>query len=61
MSLEDVVDGEGGASGVDLTRHFSYHAYEAGRGTPRWKHEGMDFHRDMHQLVEEMIPQHNYR
>ena len=28
-----------GINDVDLSRHFSYYAFEGQSGTPRWKHE----------------------
>eukprot|EP00803_Ostreobium_quekettii_P002515 evm.model.scf_113.4 EVM.evm.TU.scf_113.4 scf_113:72029-79810(+) len=61
LTLDDIDDAEGDTAGVDLSRHFSYHAYEASKGRLRWKHEGTDFHRGMQQLADQMIPQHNYR
>ena len=46
------VGGDGGASG----RHFSYFAYSGDAGFLRWKHEAMDFHRDLAGLQESTVP-----
>eukprot|EP01023_Acetabularia_acetabulum_P000905 TRINITY_DN10343_c0_g1_i1.p1 TRINITY_DN10343_c0_g1~~TRINITY_DN10343_c0_g1_i1.p1 ORF type:complete len:424 (-),score=63.98 TRINITY_DN10343_c0_g1_i1:296-1567(-) len=46
----------GGAAG-----HFGYYAFEGGSGEERWRHEGRDFHRDLEDLQEELVPQHNFR
>lgn len=35
---EDLEDVEGGST-TDLSRHFSYHAWEGRKGEFRWKHE----------------------
>lgn len=52
------VGGDGGASG----RHFSYFAFSGDAGHLRWKHEAVDFHRDMAGLQEATVPtQHSLR
>jgi hypothetical protein len=48
--LEEV-GGDGGASG----RHFSYFAYSGNAGVLRWKHEALDFHRDLAGLQESTV------
>eukprot|EP00884_Botryococcus_braunii_P007301 jgi/Botrbrau1/16572/Bobra.0068s0003.2 len=50
-----------GEKGIDITRHFSYYAFSGSDGALRWKHEPEDFHRNVGELREEIIPQHNYR
>ncbi len=47
----DEVGGDGGASG----RHFSYFAYSGNAGVLRWKHEALDFHRDLAGLQESTV------
>ena len=47
--------------GVDISRHFSMYALEGATGNLRWRHEGMDFHRDAAELQNLTTPQHNYR
>jgi len=47
----DEVGGDGGASG----RHFSYFAYSGDAGVQRWKHEALDFHRDLAGLQESTV------
>lgn len=47
--------------GVDVSRHFSMYAFEGSKGTPRWRHEGTDFHKDAALLQEVTVPQHNPR
>lgn len=47
----DEVGGDGGASG----RHFSYFAYSGDAGVLRWKHEALDFHRDLAGLQESTV------
>lgn len=52
------VGGDGGASG----RHFSYFAFSGDAGHLRWKHEAVDFHRDMAGLQEATVStQHSLR
>ena len=46
---------------MDISRHFSMYAFEGGTGGLRWKHEGLDFHKDAAQLQDKTIPQHNHR
>lgn len=55
--LEDVT---GNAPGLN-ERHFSYYAFEGGRGTLRWKHDSKDFHRDASELSQQLVPQHDYK
>ena len=45
------VGGDGGASG----RHFSYFAFNGGNGQLKWKHEALDFHRDLAGLQETTV------
>lgn len=48
-------DVQGVASGgADVSRHFSYYAFEGASGVPRWHHEGSDFHRDAAELAEQV-------
>ncbi|BDA41145.1 hypothetical protein COCOBI_01-8000 [Coccomyxa sp. Obi] len=47
--------------GVDVSRHFSYYAFDGGSGALRWKHEGADFHRDTERLAEELMPALDFR
>jgi hypothetical protein len=47
----DEVGGDGGASG----RHFSYFAFSGDAGVLRWKHEALDFHRDLAGLQESTV------
>lgn len=54
--LKNVVDGS-----VDVSRHFSYYAWEGASGRILWKHQGEDFHRDSAAQSEQVTPQHNYR
>lgn len=37
--LKKLQDLELGADGVDISRHFSYYAWEGASGELRWKHE----------------------
>lgn len=48
-------------NGADVSRHFSYYAFEGGEGHNRWTHEGTDYHRDMGAMRKKLIPQINYR
>ncbi|GMH45150.1 hypothetical protein BSKO_13107 [Bryopsis sp. KO-2023] len=57
--VDDVVNTNG--QGVDTSVHFSYYAYEGGKGHVRWNHQGSDFHRNMDVLKDNLIPQVNYR
>jgi hypothetical protein len=41
-------------------RHFSYFAFEGGRGTLRWQHEPEDFHRDLGALHDELVAEHGF-
>ncbi|KAK9916603.1 hypothetical protein WJX75_004756 [Coccomyxa subellipsoidea] len=47
--------------GVDVSRHFSYYAFDGGSGAPRWKHEGADFHRDTERLSQQLLPALDFR
>jgi len=38
-ALEDIDARDGAARGVDMSRHFSYYAFEGKTGVLRWKHE----------------------
>ena len=38
-ALEDIDAKDGAARGVDMSRHFSYYAFEGKTGVLRWKHE----------------------
>ena len=49
------------SNGVDISRHFSMYALNGGSGGLRWKHEGLDFHKDAAHLQDNTIPQHNHR
>jgi len=59
--------GDGGTSkgesahGVDLSRHFQWHAREGGGGAERWTLGGADFRRDLDELADVLTPQHEYR
>lgn len=50
--LDEVAgDGDGSTSG----RHFSYFAFSGSDGALRWKHEALDFHRNLGTLQDAMV------
>jgi hypothetical protein len=46
---------------VDASRHFSYYAYEGGRGESLWQHTSDAFHKDLDSSSDELRPQEDYR
>ncbi|EIE27009.1 hypothetical protein COCSUDRAFT_83568 [Coccomyxa subellipsoidea C-169] len=46
--------------GVDISRHFSYYAFDGGFGALRWKHEA-NFHRDTEKLSQQLLPALDFR
>lgn len=46
---------------VDVSRHFSYYAFEGGHGESIWKHASGAFHKDLEASADELRPQEDYR
>jgi hypothetical protein len=53
--------GFGADGGVDVSRHFNYHAFEGGRGEAVWKHTSGAFQQDLEGSSEELRPQDDFR
>ncbi|WIA13628.1 hypothetical protein OEZ85_007192 [Tetradesmus obliquus] len=54
--------GFGSDAGVDVSRHFDYHAFEGGRGEAVWKHTSGSFQQqDLEGSSEELRPQDDFR
>ncbi|KAF8060078.1 hypothetical protein HT031_005017 [Scenedesmus sp. PABB004] len=51
----------GAAGGVDVSRHFSYYAFEGGRGESVWKHASGAFQTDLEASADELTPQDDFR
>lgn len=47
--------------GVDVSRHFSYYAFEGGRGEQVWTHSSGAFQKDLAESSEELRPQDDFR
>lgn len=54
-------DTTGSVGGVDVSRHFSYYAFEGGKGESVWKHASGAFQKDLQESSEELRPQDDYR
>jgi len=50
-----------GAGAVDVSRHFSYYAFEGATGESVWKHTSGTFHKDLEGASDELTPQDDYR
>lgn len=46
---------------VDVSRHFSYYAFEGGKGESVWKHASGAFHKDLEESADELQPQDFYK
>jgi hypothetical protein len=60
----DAASGAGGFGadgGVDVSRHFDYHAFEGGKGEAVWKHTSGAFQQDLEGSSEELRPQDDFR
>jgi hypothetical protein len=44
-----------------VSRHFSYYAFEGGKGESVWKHASGAFHKDLEASSDELQPQEDYR
>jgi hypothetical protein len=54
--------GFGADGGVDVSRHFDYHAFEGGRGEAVWKHTSGSFQKqELEGSSEELRPQDDFR
>lgn len=51
----------GSIGGVDVSRHFSYYAFEGGKGESVWKHTSGAFQQDLEGSSEELRPQDDFR
>eukprot|EP00879_Flechtneria_rotunda_P011006 GHRR01011501.1.p1 GENE.GHRR01011501.1~~GHRR01011501.1.p1 ORF type:complete len:711 (+),score=224.28 GHRR01011501.1:455-2587(+) len=54
-------EGFGSDRGVDVSRHFNYHAFEGGKGEMVWKHASGAFQQDLESSAEELRPQDDFR
>ena len=52
---------EGSLHGADASRHFSYYAFEGGKGLSRWQNLGTEFKRDLEGLKDDLLPQRYYK
>jgi hypothetical protein len=58
----DAAGGFGADGGVDVSRHFDYHAFEGGRGEAVWKHTSGSFQKqELEGSSEELRPQDDFR
>eukprot|EP00892_Ulva_mutabilis_P008601 jgi/Ulvmu1/6112/UM027_0090.1 len=46
---------------MQLSRSFQLYAFEGASGEPRWRNADTDFRKDLDELEQQTIPQHNYR
>eukprot|EP00775_Hariotina_reticulata_P004628 gene4628-4882_t len=51
----------GSIGGVDISRHFSYYAFDGAKGQSVWKHASGAFQKDLEATSEELRPQDDFR
>jgi hypothetical protein len=51
----------GSIGGVDVSRHFSYYAFDGAKGQSVWKHASGAFQKDLEASSDELRPQDDFR